>query len=180
MCAQGNVSSLDVNTSALVRLRDKKDAAAVRPEWEAQGLAVTDPETPNSVGLLRDLRAVPVVVGAVVAVLGTAAAHALVLTARRQRHDLAVLRAFGLRPRQAGSVIRWQAATLAVVALVVVLPLGLVAGRLVWAAIAGPSNVVVRADVRVIGLAMLVAGVLVIAMVVSIWPAHRAARLLAV
>ena len=56
-------------------------------------------------------------------------------------------------------------------------PLGLVLGRVVWTSIAGPSNVVVRSDVDVLGLAVLVAGVAAIAAAASIWPAHRAARL---
>ena len=176
LCAQDNVSSTDVNTSALVRLRDDELAAAVRDEWQAQGLSVHVPETPNSVGLIRELRAVPIVVGAVVTVLGSAAAaHALVLTVHRRRRDLAILRAFGLRPGQARGIIRWQAATLALVAMLVGVPLGLVLGRVVWTSIAAPSNVVVRSDVNMLGLAVLVAGVAAIAAAASIWPAHRAA-----
>jgi ABC-type lipoprotein release transport system permease subunit len=178
LCAQDNVNSIDVNTSALVRLRDDELAGAVRDEWQAQGLSVHVPETPNSVGLIRELRAVPIVVGAIVTVLGSAAAaHALVLTVHRRRRDLAVLRTFGLRPGQARGIIRWQAATLALVALLVGVPLGLVLGRVVWTSIAGPSNVVVRSDVNVLGLTVLVVGVAAIAAAASIWPAHRAAQL---
>ena len=178
LCAQANVASIDINTSALVRLRDNDDTDSVRHDWQSQGLPVSDPETPNSVQLIRDLRTVPAVVAAVVALLGfAAAAHALVLTLRRRRHDLAVLRAFGLRPGQAGGVIRWQAAILAVAALLIGIPFGLAVGRLVWAAIAGPSNVVVRTDLRALGLALLVAAVGVLALIAAVWPAHRAAHL---
>jgi hypothetical protein len=177
LCAQANVASIDVNTSALVRLRDDDDTDAVLHDWQSQGLPVSGPETPNSVQLIRDLRTVPAVVAAVVAVLGfAAAAHALVLTVRRRRHDLAVLRTFGLRPGQAGGVIRWQAATLAFAALLIGVPVGLAAGRLVWAAIAEPSNVVVRTDLRALGLALLVASVGVLALLAAVWPAHRAAH----
>lgn len=129
-------------------------------------------------GLIRELRIVPVLVGAVLAVLGSAAAvHALVLTVRRRRHDLAVLRAFGLRPAQAGEIIVWQAATLVAVALIIGLPLGVVLGRAVWSAIAGSSNLVVQVDVKWIGLAALGAVAVAIAALLSIWPARRAARL---
>jgi hypothetical protein len=178
LCAQDNVAGIDVNTSALVRLRDDGLPAALRDEWQAEGLSVHVPETPNSVGLIRELRAAPIVVGVVITVLGTAAAaHALVLTVHRRRRDLAILRAFGLRPGQAAGIIRWQAVTLALVSVLVGVPLGLVFGRVVWTSIAAPSNVVVRSDVDVLGLGVLVAGVAAIAAAASMWPAHRAARL---
>ena len=120
----------------------------------------------------------PVLVGAIVAVLGTAAlAHALVQTVRRRQRDLAVLIALGLRPAEAGRIVGWEAITLALIALVVGVPLGLVVGRLAWTAIAGPSNVVVRIDLSVLGIAVLVAGVAAIAGAAAMWPAHRAAQL---
>ena len=73
--------------------------------------------------------------------------------------------------------MRWQAITLAVVALVVGVPLGLVVGRSAWTAIAAPSNVIVRIDVHTLGLAVLVAGVTAIAAAAAIWPGRQAARL---
>ena len=178
LCAADNVAAIDVNTSALVRLHHSGDLAAVRAEWQAQGFAVSDPETPNSVGLIRELRAVPVIVGGVVTVLGAAAAvHALMLTVRRRRRDLAVLQVFGLRPRQVGRIIVWQAVILALVGVGVGVPVGLLLGRLVWSAIAGSSNVVVRIDIGVLGLVVLGAVAMATAGLLAIWPAHRAARL---
>jgi hypothetical protein len=137
---------------------------------------LSGPETPNAVGLLRDLRAVPIFVGGVVALPGAVAAvHALVLTIRRRR-DIAVLRAFGVRPRQAGSIIRWQAVIMALVAVVAGVPVGFMLGRLVWTVIAESSNVVVTTDVHVLGLVLLATAVLCITLVAAAWPAHRAAR----
>jgi ABC-type lipoprotein release transport system permease subunit len=178
LCAEQNVSDVDVNQSALVRLRDHRDLEAARHDWESAGVLLTDPEVPNAVSLIRDLRPVPLVIGGVVTLLGAAAAaHALVLTVRQRRHDLAVLRSFGFRPRDAGGVIRWQAAVLAAVALVVGVPVGIAFGRVVWSAIAGSSNLVVRADVRLVGLGLLVLGIVALAMAAAVWPAHRATRL---
>jgi FtsX-like permease family len=123
-------------------------------------------------------RQVPVLVAVLVALLGAAAAaHALVLGVRRRSHDFAVLRALGLRPRQASAVVYWQAGILALVAVVAGVPLGVLLGRLVWTAIAQPSNVLVRIDVLVPGLALLAAAVMVLALTLSIWPANRATRL---
>ena len=62
--------------------------------------------------------------------------HVLMLAVRRRRHELAVLRAIGWRPGEASSTIRWQAGTIALLALVFGVPAGLVIGRLLWVAIA--------------------------------------------
>jgi hypothetical protein len=108
--------------------------------------------------LVDGVRVVPLLVAVLVAALGTAGAapppHQAV--GRRQR-DLAVLRALGLRPRQAGSIVGWHTATLALVAVVVGLPLGLVLGRVVWTALAELSRVFVYVDVDIVGLGLVVA-----------------------
>jgi len=101
--------------------------------------------------------------------LGLAALVSLTATvsasARRRRRDLAVLRALGLTRRQLGSIITWQTVTQLLVAVVVGLPLGIVAGRLTWAGFAGSLGVVpttvVPVSSLVLGLLLLVvAGVL--------------------
>jgi ABC-type antimicrobial peptide transport system permease subunit len=73
--------------------------------------------------------------------------------------------------------VRWQAATLALVAVAIGIPVGVTLGRRVWSSIAEPSNVVVYTDINVLGIVVLVAAVAGLAVVLSIWPGHRAARL---
>jgi ABC-type lipoprotein release transport system permease subunit len=178
LCAQDLMAEADMGNTALVKLRDPDTAGAVRDEWQARGLLVTDRPVPASINSLVDIRPVPGVVALIAGLLGTvAAAHALLLAVRRRRGDVAVLRALGLRPRQAGGIIRWQSAVQTLVAIVVGLPLGLMLGRLVWTAIAEPSNVLVRVDITVLGLTAVAAAALAIAVLVSIWPSRRAARL---
>jgi hypothetical protein len=178
LCGQDLVSSLDENANALVRFRDDVTVSVVRDEWRTQGMSVDDREVPGTIASISDLQQVPVLVAVLVALLGAAAAaHALVLGVRRRSHDFAVLRALGLRPRQAGAVVYWQAGILGLVAVVAGVPLGVLLGRLVWTALAQPSNVLVRIDVVVPGLALLAAAVMVLALTLSIWPAHRATRL---
>jgi hypothetical protein len=178
LCADGLLNSIDVNEGALVRFRDERTADAVRREWDAAGLPSAEPQTPNSIALISELRAVPVIVALILAALGIATvAHALFVTVRRRRRDLAVLRALGLRPGQAGRIVRSQAITLAVVALAVGVPTGLVLGRLVWAAIAGPSNVLVRVDFSVLGLVAVAVAATAVAALAAIVPGHRASRL---
>ena len=165
LCGQGLVSSLDENANALVRFRDDVTASAVRDEWRTQGLSVDDREVPGTITSFSDIRQVPVLIAVLVALLGAATvAHALMLGVRRRSHDLAVLRALGLRPRQAGGVVHWQAVTLALVAVTAGVPVGVLLGRLVWTAIAQPANVPVHTDIVVPGLALLTATVMVVAL----------------
>jgi hypothetical protein len=67
---------------------------------------------------------------------------AVAASARRRRRDLAVLQTLGLTRRQLRSIIAWQTLTLLVVAVVVGLPLGLLAGRWTWAGFATSLGVV--------------------------------------
>jgi hypothetical protein len=178
VCGSDLLSSVDAEDFVLIRARQSGDVAGLTDDWTAQGLYVRPLAKPIAIASLEDIGTVPVVVAVLVAILGAAAAaHALSLAVRRRRGDLAVLRTFGLTPRQAGGVIRWQAVVLAAVALVVGIPAGLVIGRLVWSAIAEPSNVVVRTDVSSIGLIVYAALAVAVALVLSIRPAHRAAHL---
>jgi hypothetical protein len=67
---------------------------------------------------------------------------AVAATARRRRRDLAVLQALGLTRRQRRGIIAWQTRTLLAVAVMVGLPLGLLAGRWTWAGFATSLGVV--------------------------------------
>ena len=67
---------------------------------------------------------------------------AVAASARRRRRDLAVLQALGLTRLQLRSIITWQTVTLLLVAVVVGLPLGIVAGRWAWTGFATSLGVV--------------------------------------
>jgi hypothetical protein len=178
LCAGDLLGELDSDTNLLVQLRDGVDAGAVLAEWRAAGLPADLRQVPGSITALQDIRQVPLIVAGLVGLLGLATAgYALLLGVRRRGHDLAVLRAIGLRPGEAAGVVRWQAATLAVVAILVGVPLGLVLGRVVWVAMAEPVHVVVRTDVAVVWLTVLAVALVGTSQVLSLWPGHRAACL---
>jgi hypothetical protein len=61
--------------------------------------------------------------------------HSLSTVASRRRHDLGVLRAIGMRPKQARRVLWWHGGILALMAVAIGLPLGVVGGRLLWHAV---------------------------------------------
>jgi hypothetical protein len=92
---------------------------------------------PTAVVDLGRLRTLPLVLSVFFALLAAATvAHALVTTVRRRRHDLAVLRTLGFTRRQSRGAIAWQATLIAAAGLVIGIPLGIAAGRLVWHSIA--------------------------------------------
>ena len=138
-------------------------------------------ETPSQqveVRALQEVEAVPLLLGGFTAFLAVAAvAHALAVASRRRGGDLAVLRALGLRPRQAAEVPRWHGITIAVVGLVVGVPLGLVLGRLVWSTIAASVSVPVVIDLPVLPILLTAVAAIGLAALVAIPPGRRVAQL---
>jgi len=113
---------------------------------------------------------------AFLAVLGIAAVeHALVMTVRRRRHDLAVLRAMGLRPRQSAACIFWQAMTVAVVALAIGIPVGVVIGRVSWRWVANSTPLLYVAPIAALAIVAPIPAAIVLANMLAAYPARRAA-----
>ncbi len=84
---------------------------------------------------------------------------AVAASARRRRRELAVLQALGLTRVQLRSIIVWQTLTMLLVAAVVGLPLGIVAGRWAWSGFATSLGVV---PVTVVPLIALLVGMVVL------------------
>ena len=83
-----------------------KPAVLVDDLHEKLGVEVEGSGPPQDVLFLRNVRGLPRALAAFLVVLGVAAVgHALLMTVRRRRHDIAVLRAIGLRPRQSAAII---------------------------------------------------------------------------
>jgi putative ABC transport system permease protein len=110
------------------------------------------PVPPGGVGNLLGVRALPRWLAAFVVVLGLGSlAHVLATTLGRRRHELATLRSLGLTPRQTVGCIVWQAVTIAAAGLVIGIPIGLIAGRAAWWAVADPIGVRTDASQPLIG-----------------------------
>jgi hypothetical protein len=133
---------------------------------------------PTSVVDLGRLRTLPLVLGVFFALLAAATvAHALVTTVRRRRHDLAVLRTLGFTRRQSRLAIAWQATLLAVVGLVVGIPLGIAAGRLVWRSIADRFPVDYVSPLAIVAVLVAVPAAVAVANALAAGPAWAAARI---
>jgi ABC-type lipoprotein release transport system permease subunit len=138
----------------------------------------TGPRLPPDVKGLQDVEQFPIVVGAGLVAVGLlATGHALLVTVRRRRLDLGVLSAMGFAPGQRGVAIHGQATTIALIALVVGVPLGLVAGRLLWFAISGAIGLATDASFPLALLAAGAVGLVVALNAIALVPAGSARRL---
>jgi putative ABC transport system permease protein len=133
-------------------------------------------EPPRAVRDLGEVEGLPSLLGAFLAVLAAAALlHALVVSTRRRRRDLAVLTALGGTRRQVRLVVAAMAAVTGVAGVLIGVPLGAATGRLVWGEMARRAGVAGDIARPPEILAVIVAAPLV-AVVLAAWPAIRAAR----
>ncbi len=136
------------------------------------------PDQPVDLVNFGRVSALPIVVGALLTAVAVAAlGHLLVTAIRRRRSDLAVLRVVGFVPRQLRATIAWQASTIALVALLFGVPLGILVGRGIWDVFARQIGVVVVPVVPWPTIAMEIVGTLVLANLISLLPARRVARM---
>ncbi len=154
---------------------DQADRDAIAAELGAEH-EVEVRDVPTPVQDLDELGVLPELLGGFLALLGTLAlVHALAVTTRLRRRDLAVLRALGARPRQAAAAVLATSGTIAAIGLVIGLPLGWATARLVWGEVAAGTgvagDVVVPPSVAV-GLGLTI----VVAVAVALVPARRVAR----
>jgi len=119
----------------------------------------------------------PLLLAAVVTLCAASTlAHLLVVSVRRRRRDSGLLKALGFVRRQVAAVVFWQAATVAVVGIVVGVPLGLVTGRIVWRVFALNAGVVAVPVLPSWLIVALASGFLFAALVIAIVPAASVAR----
>jgi hypothetical protein len=142
-------------------------------------LGVGSPATPPlEITEIRDIAALPVLLGGFLAVLaGGAVGHALATAVRRRRHDLAVLRALGLTRRQARLIVVTHACALAAIGLIAGIPLGLALGRTLWRLAADLTPVQYVPPSAPLALVLIAPATLLIANLLATWPSRTAARL---
>jgi FtsX-like permease family len=144
----------------------------------AQPLTFDVPAPPIEILELRQVRALPTLLGAFLAILAAGAiGHALATAVRRRAPELAVLRALGMTPGQCRTAVITQATVTAVIGLVFGIPLGIALGRSVWRAVADytPLEYVTPAAAPI--LLLCVPLTLVLANLLAAVPGRRAARL---
>lgn len=132
---------------------------------------------PNEVQNLSRVEGLPQLLAGLLALVGLAAVgHAMASMVRRRRHDLAVLRCLGFTRRQVGATAGWQATTLVVVGALLGIPLGLAAGRWVWAVVANGLGVATDPSVPVLTVLLLTPVAVLVANAAATVPGRLAAR----
>jgi ABC-type antimicrobial peptide transport system permease subunit len=150
-------------------------ASAVGQSDTSEAVPVT---LPAEVTSLSELRSLPLALGVFFALLAAATvAHALVTTVRRRRQELAVLRSIGFTRGQTRIAIAWQATLIAVAGVIVGVPIGIAAGRLMWRRLANDFPVVYVPPVALLVLVLVVPAAIVLANVLAALPARAAARI---
>lgn len=124
------------------------------------------------------VRALPLVLAVFLAALAAATvSHLLVTSVGRRRREFAILKALGFVPRQVTAAVGWHATTVAAIAVLAGLPIGLIAGRLAWGALATQLGVIPAVHVPLLAFAVAVAATPVVANAVAAVPGLRAGRL---
>ena len=137
---------------------------------------VTD-QRPNTVNNYAAIDGTPAVLAAVLALLGLGVlAQFTISSARRGRHDFAVLKVLGMTRRALRAVAFCQAATVIVAALAVGIPLGVAGGHWAWQLFAGQAGLPPDAVTPLPVLWMIPAG-LALAVAVAAPAARSLARL---
>jgi putative ABC transport system permease protein len=134
-------------------------------------------QRPNDVSSYQHLDRTPLALAGLLALLAIATTvHLLVSAVRRRRRDLGVLRALGFTAAQLRLSVLVQAVTLVGLGLLVAIPAGVIAGRMLWGRTASWLGIAQHGFVPVPALALAALAALVVAAVVALVPAISAGR----
>jgi hypothetical protein len=118
----------DRHGAVLIRLHPGADRDAFMASFSESYFTEAPAEVPD-VANLANVRGLPLSLAAFLVLLAVGAvAHALLTGARHRAHDLAVLRALGITPRQAAACVSWQATIIGIIALAIGVPAGVIIG----------------------------------------------------
>jgi ABC-type antimicrobial peptide transport system permease subunit len=135
------------------------------------------PTVPAALVNFGESASFPLLLAGVVALCGLATlAHLLVVSVTRRRTESGLLMALGMVRRQLAAIVFWQATTIATVAIVAGLPLGIATGQAIWRAFAVSLGVVPVPVVHPWLIGALAAGALLTANALATIPAVTAAR----
>ena len=149
--------------------------AALQADW---GQTVLRAVAPDQVENLRPVARLPLVFAGLLAVLAAATlGHTLVTATGRRRRELAALRTLGFVRRQVAATLAWQATTLAVLALVAGLPLGVAFGRWGWTVVAASIGTPAAPATPLVAVLAIVPLTVLAANALAALPARRAARI---
>lgn len=119
----------------------------------------------------------PLIFWVVAVLFGTATLlHLLLTTLSRRRREMGLLKSLGMIRRQIAYTVSWQTTTVAIIGIVVGVPIGVAAGRLVWHAFATNLGVFAGPVTTAWVIAVVAGATLVVANLLAVVPAIIAAR----
>jgi putative ABC transport system permease protein len=171
----------------LIRLKPGADVAATHdrinrflsPQFFCGGDpdCVHSAERPGDISNFTRIRGTSFGLATALAVLALGLlVHVLVSSVRRRRRDLAVLKTLGFVRREVSAVTAWQATTMAAIALLIGLPLGIVLGSVVWRLFAEQLGVASGVSLPLVTALLAIPATIVLANLTAAVPALLAAR----
>jgi hypothetical protein len=156
--------------------------AAFQRSWEkfcgtiGQSTCLVTDQRPNTVANYASIDATPIILAGVLAVLGLAVlAQFILASARRRRHDFAMLKVLGMFRRDLRAVAFWQVATVTAAALAAGVPLGIAGGRWAWQLFANQAGLPAGA-ITPLPVLWMIPATLLAAALVALPPARSVAR----
>jgi hypothetical protein len=165
---------------AAIELRDGVSLETARQRIrELVGATPGPQDVPSSILNVSRVRRIPVLLAAMLGALGLVTlVHALIVSIQNRRRDLAVLRALGADRVWLARLVHWQASVLTVLPLIPGIPLGLVAGAVVFRAFTDRIGALPDPAFPFVAMAAIALALIVVANVAAVVPARRARRML--
>jgi ABC-type lipoprotein release transport system permease subunit len=176
--------AFDMRGFVAAAVRPGADLAAVTQRLQkavGPDIGIALPSASADQASMRNVRSLPILFGVfapLVALAGLLHVSSSVL--RRRGGDLAVLRAIGLTPRQAGSCVAWQTTLLATIGLVVGAPAGYIVGRATWLVVAEHTPMLAVVPTLTVPILLIAPAVLLAANLAGARPAWRVSHASAV
>jgi predicted lysophospholipase L1 biosynthesis ABC-type transport system permease subunit len=158
-------------------LRQLRGFARTTSNQFDDGVVVNTVQRPAEIVNYRSMGSTPAILGAALAA-GAVMALALTLVAsvRRRRRELAIFKTLGFTHRQLAAAVAWQSSVAVCLGTVIGVPLGIIAGRLLWLLFANEIDVVPVPTVPYTSVVLIAVGSLVLANIVAAVPGRIAAR----
>jgi predicted lysophospholipase L1 biosynthesis ABC-type transport system permease subunit len=127
---------------------------------------------------LASIAGLPVALSGLLALIAAGTlAHTLASSTRRRRRDLAILKTLGFKRRQLRQAVAWQATTIAGIALLIGLPVGIAGGRWAWHYLATQLGVLPEPAIPLTTIIITIPAALVLANLIATAPGQAAAHI---
>jgi putative ABC transport system permease protein len=135
------------------------------------------PAQPSDLADLDRVGGTPSIAAALLAILALATlAHVLLISVRRQRRELAILKVLGFRRSDIFQTVAWQATAISLVTLALGLPVGIAAGTWAWRSFADHLGVPGDTATPALAWTLMVLAALTLSNATAAAPARLAAR----